>query len=168
MIKRMARVVLWGVRGKKSAIVARLYALGVFHLDNVLPDDTADDARGLLLEKLREQRGRVLSLIEALKWDECRKLTEAFIENVRYNLFGELEFMMAEIGRSLERIQSRLSRIEENQEKIQSLFTSLRKANLILTHTRAFLEQESASRGEVLVWRLSRQDQHILVSKING
>jgi V/A-type H+-transporting ATPase subunit I len=162
----MARVVLWGVKDKKSAIAGRLYELGVFHLDNVLPDDMTDDS--LLLKKLRDQRGRVLGLIEALKWDEWRKLTDAFVENVRYNLFGDLEFMMAEIDRSLERIQSRLSRIDEGQEKVQALFTKLRKTNLILTHARAFLEQERFSRGEVLIWQLSRQAQHTLVSKING
>jgi V/A-type H+-transporting ATPase subunit I len=163
----MARVVLWGVGDKKPSIVARLYELGVFHLDNV-PDDGTADARGRLLEKLRDQRGRVLGLIEALRWDEWRKLTDAFIENVRYNLFGDLEPMMTEIDRSLERIQSRLSRIRENRESLQSVFMKLRKTNLILTHARAFLEQERFSRGEVAIWRLSRQEQHILVSKVNG
>jgi V/A-type H+-transporting ATPase subunit I len=164
----MTRVALWGVRGKKSAIMARLYELGVFHLDNVLPDGTADSAQGLLLERLRDQRGRVLGLIKALKWDEWKKLTDAFIENVRYNLFGDLESMMAEIGRSLDRIQSRLSRIDENRENMQNTFSKLRKTNLFLTHARGFLEQERFSRGEVSIWRLSRQNQHTLVSKING
>jgi V/A-type H+-transporting ATPase subunit I len=164
----MARVTLWGVRDKKTPIVARLYELGVFHLDNVPADDTAVDTQGLLLEKLRERRRRVLGLIEALEWDEWRKLTDAFVENVRYNLFGNLEFMMAEIDRSLERIQSRLSRIEESRESMQNIFMKLQRTNLILAHARAFLEQERSSRGVVSIWRLSRQEQHTLVSKVNG
>jgi V/A-type H+-transporting ATPase subunit I len=127
-----------------------------------------DEERRLLLEKLREQRGRVLSLIEALRWDGWRKLTDAFVENVRYNLSSELEPMMEEVERSLQRIQSRLAGIRQNQESLQSKFIELRKANLILKRAQGFLEQEKGSRGEIAIWRLSRQGQHTLISKING
>jgi V/A-type H+-transporting ATPase subunit I len=162
----MARVGLWGVRSKKSAVVGRLYELGVFHLST--SEETLDAGRRLLLEKLREQRGRVLSLIDALRWDGWRKLTDAFVENVRYNLPNDLEPMMGEIERSLQRIQSRLVRIRKNQENLQNDLIELRKANLILKRAQGFLEGERASRGEMAIWRLSRQGQHTLASQING
>ena len=164
MIKRMVRVAIWGVCGKKPSIVERLYELGVFHLD-------ASSEAALshpLLQRLREQRGRVLGLIEVLTWDGWKRLTDAFVENVRYNLSGDVETMMAEIDRSLSRIHSRLAWIQERRESAEGDFAELRKAHLILTHSRAFLEQERDSRGEVAIWRLSRQGQHALVSKING
>ncbi|MDR2522097.1 MAG: hypothetical protein LBC93_00100 [Synergistaceae bacterium] len=164
MIKRMVRVAIWGVCGKKPSIVERLYELGVFHLD-------ASSEAALshpLLQRLREQRGRVLGLIEVLTWDGWKRLTDAFVENVRYNLSGDAETMMAEIDRSLSRIHSRLAWIQERRESAEGDFAELRKAHLILTHSRAFLEQEQDSRGEVAIWSLSRQGQHALVSKING
>jgi V/A-type H+-transporting ATPase subunit I len=141
-----------------------LYELGVFHLD-------ASSEAALshpLLQRLREQRGRVLGLIEVLTWDGWKRLTDAFVENVRYNLSGDAETMMAEIDRSLSRIHSRLAWIQERRESAEGDFAELRKAHLILTHSRAFLEQEQDSRGEVAIWSLSRQGQHALVSKING
>ncbi|MDR2529043.1 MAG: hypothetical protein LBD04_08515 [Synergistaceae bacterium] len=164
MIKRMVRVAIWGVCGKKPSIVERLYELGVFHLD------ASSEAvlNHPLLQRLREQRGRVLGLIEALTWDGWKRLTDAFVENVRYNLSGDLETMMAEIDRSLSRIHSRLGWIRERRESGESDFAELRRAHLILTHSRAFLEQERDSRGEAAIWSLSRQGQHALVSKING
>lgn len=161
----MARISIWGVLSKKAAIVERLYELGVFH---PVGDIEGTAARHPLLERLRSQRGRVLGLIEALNWDGWKKLTDAFIENVRYNLSNDPETMMDEVDRSLERIQSRLNRIRENRESMQGDFTELRKANLILTHIHAFLEQEEFTHGDVAVWRLTRQGQHAVISKING
>jgi V/A-type H+-transporting ATPase subunit I len=162
----MARVALWGVRDKKSVVVSRLYELGVFHLTT--SEEAMDGSHRFLLEKLREQRGKALNLIEALRWDEWRKLTDAFVENVRYNLSQDLEAMTEEIERSLQRIQSRLVWIRRNQERLQNDFIELRKANLILKRAQGFLEQEKTVRGEMAIWRLPRQGQHALISKING
>jgi V/A-type H+-transporting ATPase subunit I len=161
----MERVIVWGLSGRKSPIVARLYEMGVFHLD--APDEEIL-ARHPLLKKLREQRGKVLGLIEVLAWDGWKKLTGAFVENVRYNLSGDLEPMMAEIGRSLDRIEARISRIKENCDGAEDSLAALRRGNVILSRAYAFLEQESAARGVVGIWKLSRQAQHVLISRING
>jgi V/A-type H+-transporting ATPase subunit I len=107
-------------------------------------------------------------MIEALSWDGWKQMTDAFVENVRYNLSGDLEPMMDEIERSLERIQSRLNRIRENGKNARGDFLELRRANLILNHAHAFLEQERSARGERVIWRLSRQGQHAVLTKING
>ncbi len=163
MIKRMARVRLWGVLGKKTTVVDRLYELGVFHMD--IPEG---ETRNPLLEVLRTQRGKVLGLIEALEWEGWKSVTEAFIENVRYNLSNDPKIMMEEIERSLERIQSRLNRIRESTESMQGDFVELRRANLILSHAQAFLGQERFTRGEIAIWKLPRPGQHLVVSRING
>ncbi|MDR3265254.1 MAG: hypothetical protein LBT15_04485, partial [Synergistaceae bacterium] len=99
----MARVSIWGIRSKKSAIVGRLYELGVFHPIEKREDIEKGEGVGIgiekilpgsapsRLERLRAQRGRVLGLIEALSWDGWKQVTDAFVENVRYNLSGDLE-----------------------------------------------------------------------------
>ncbi|MDR1873828.1 MAG: hypothetical protein LBQ90_02280 [Synergistaceae bacterium] len=165
---------IWGICSRKSTIIGRLYELGVFH-----PIERSGVERGKetektssghpLLERLRSQRGRVLRMIEELSWDSWKQLTDVFVENVRYNLSSDLEAMMDEVDRSLERIQSRLNRIREEGKSAQGDFQELRRANSILTHAHAFLEQESSiPRGDVAIWRISRQGQHAVATKING
>ncbi|MDR1733119.1 MAG: hypothetical protein LBR61_13620 [Synergistaceae bacterium] len=163
---------IWGVRSKKSVIVGRLYELGVLHpvFRSVSAEEKEEDGekKHPLLERLRTQRGQVLGMIEALSWDGWKQLTDVCIENVRYNLSGDLEFMMDEIDRSLDRIQLRLNRIREDGEKAQRDFVELRRINSILSHANAFLEQERSALGEVVIWKLSRQGQHAVITKING
>jgi V/A-type H+-transporting ATPase subunit I len=160
----MARISVWGTADGKSAVVDRLYGLGVLHVET----SSDDAARRPLLERLREQRGEVLGLIELLQWDGWKKLDDAFIEKVQSNLANGLEPMMDDIDRSLDRIHSRLSNIREIRESAQGDFAELRRANAILARARAFLEQERSARGETAIWKLSRREQHFLISQING
>jgi V/A-type H+-transporting ATPase subunit I len=183
----MARVAIWGTAEAKSAVVDRLYGLGALHLETSFDNAAArekikgsgaappaktplrpDPPGRPLLERLREQRGKVLGLIELLQWDGWKKLDNAFIEKVQSNLADGLEPMMDEIDRSLERIRSRLDKIRENRESAQGDFVELRRAGAILARARAFLEQERSARGEIAIWNLPRREQHFLISKING
>ena len=164
MIRRMARVSIWGTADGKSAVVDRLYELGVLHVETAL--DGA--AHNLLLERLREQRGEVLGLIELLRWDGWKTLDDVFIEKVRSNLAEELEPMMDEIAHSLHRIHSRLDKLREIREHAQGDLAELRRASTILARAKAFLEQERFTRGETAIWKLSRREQHFLISQING
>ena len=162
MIQKMCRVSIWGTVGKKTAIVERLYELGVLHMQ-VSPDDSHPS-----LDALRSQRAEVLSLIEALEWDGWKTLTEAFIENVRHNISRDLKFLMEEVSRSLERIRFRLDRVRKTMQELQGDFGELRRAYLILRRSHAFMEQERFSKGKISVWKISRAAQHHVVSRING
>lgn len=162
MIRRMARTVLWGVVAKKHAILERLYELGVFHAT------PKEDPSNVFLERVRHLRTRVLHLLEALRWDGWKSLTEAFVENVRYNLAREPRQMLDEIERSLERIDFRLNRVRENMRGLEDDFQALRRANAILSYARTFLEREHLVRGEVAIWSLEREGCHRVVSRING
>ncbi|NLL37548.1 MAG: hypothetical protein GX256_08530 [Fretibacterium sp.] len=162
MIRRMVRVVVWGVSNRKSAIVDRLYDLGVLHAK------AEEDSSHPLLETLRAQRARILALLEALGWDKWRGLTEPFIENVRYNLSDDLEVMVKEVELSLGRLQSRLDLIRNEREEVHGNLLELHRARFILSNAQAFLDQERFTGGEVAIWKLSRTGQHHVVARING
>jgi V/A-type H+-transporting ATPase subunit I len=160
----MERVSVWGINGRKPEIVGRLYELGVFHIE--VPDSVT--ARAPLLERLREQRGEVLELIEFLRWDGWRNVSGELVENVRRSFADDVVLIMDEAEKSLERIRSRLDDTRKNRETAEGGLADLREAGLVLSYARAFLEQERFSHGEVFIWKLPRQEQHRLISRING
>lgn len=167
MIRKMVRLALWGVAGKRREIIGELHRLGVLHLEQGIRHSGSESAR---LNMLRLLRGKVLGLIESLGWDGWTALSEESIDDAE-KLLSALppEELAPEIERSLEEFGKRLSGLLDERAAAEDLLLRAKKARDILERFSAFFRRENAgSPGTVMLWLIPQNTFQQALGALHG
>ncbi|MDK2958266.1 MAG: V/A-type H+/Na+-transporting ATPase subunit [Synergistaceae bacterium] len=167
MIRKMVRLALWGVTGKRREIIEELHRLGVLHLEQGgLREGTESDR----LNMLRLLRGKVLGLIESLGWDGWAALSEESIDYAE-KLLSALppEELAPEIERSLEEFGKRLAALLDEKTAAEDLLLRAKKAKDILCHFSAFFRREDTEdSGTAMLWLIPQNTVQQALGALHG
>jgi V/A-type H+-transporting ATPase subunit I len=167
MIRKMVRLALWGVSGRRSEIIGELQRLGALHLEQGNRPVGGDSAR---LNTLRLLRGKVLGLVESLGWDEWSGLSEESIDDTERLLSSlSAEELAPEIERSLEEFGRRLSALLDERTSAEDTLLRVRKSRDILERFSSFLRRESdTSLGAVRLWWIPGDSVQQAIGALHG
>ena len=167
MIRKMIRLALWGVAGRRREIIEELHRLGVLHLEQGGRRSGTESAR---LNMLRLLRGKVLGLIESLGWDGWTSLSEGSIDDAE-KLLSALppEELAPEIERSLEEFGKRLSGLLDERTAAEDLLLRAKKARDILDRFSAFFRRDDAgSPGTTTLWLIPQNTVQQALGALHG
>ncbi|HPF84349.1 MAG TPA: V-type ATPase 116kDa subunit family protein [Aminivibrio sp.] len=167
MIRKMIRLALWGVTGKRREIIEELHRLGVLHLEQGSGSSAGESAR---LNTLRLLRGKTLGLLESLGWDEWTSLSEESINDTE-KLLSSLpaDELAPEIGKSLEEFGKRLSSLLDERTASEELLLRAKKARDILDRFSAFFRREDGGpQGKTTLWLISENTVQQALAALHG
>ena len=150
MIRKMVRLALWGVTGKRREIIEELHRLGVLHLEQEGSRSAGESVR---LNMLRLLRGKTLGLLESLGWDGWTALSEESINDAE-KLLSSLpsEEFAPEIEKSLEEFGKRLSSLLDERTAADDLLLRAKKARDTLERFSSFLRRDAGPSDTAMVW----------------
>lgn len=148
MIRKMIRVAIWGLISRQTEIVSFLHEEGVLHLEyGEAAQISAQDS-----DSLRLLRGKLLGMIESLKWGEWNDITDEDLKRVDSKIDLPFSQMISEIDKSLDHFKIELSSLFKRQEDLQRAKIRLKTAKDTISRFKSFIETHSKENMHVSLW----------------
>jgi len=158
----MLRIAVWGVISNRTEIIRCLHRLSVLHVDQHASERFSSDD----IDSLRLLRGKLLGMIEVLKWNDWNVIRDRDLERARKSFDMPVKETAKEINSSLDHFQEMLSRRMSEKEEFNNMLSNLHKASEIASHFDSFVENNFRDDGEISFWWIDPSNQARILSSL--